>query len=72
MAGGIGEGGLADARLAQQARIHGQILLVDHHPGGQQLAHQLFLADPLDRKLVRMGEVQGDAFDLDRHSYPSL
>ena len=31
------------------------------------MPHQLFLPDPLDRQLVGMGEVQGDAFDLDRH-----
>ena len=69
-AGGIGQGGLADARLAQQPRIHGQVLLVHHHPGGQQLAHQLFLAHPLDSQFVGMGEVQSYAFDLDCH--PSI
>jgi hypothetical protein len=64
---GVGQSGFADSGLAQQARIHGQVLIVYHHPCGQQMPHQLFLPDPLDRQLVGMGEVQGDAFDLNRH-----
>ncbi len=69
LAGGIGERGLADARLAEQARIHRQVLLVDHHPGGQQLPHQFVLPDPVDGQFVGMGQVQSDAFDLDGHLY---
>ena len=67
LAGGVGQRGLADARFAQQPRIHGQVLFVHHHPSGQQLPHQLVLPDPLDGQFVGMGQVQGDAFDLDRH-----
>ena len=66
-AGGVGEGGLADTRLAQQPRIHGQVLLVHHHPRGQQLAHQFVLSHPLHCKLVGVRQVQGYPLDLDRH-----
>jgi ribosomal protein S18 acetylase RimI-like enzyme len=64
---GVGQGGLADAGLAQEPRVHRQVLFVDHHPGRQQLPHQLVLPHPLDGEFVRMGEVQGNAIDLDRH-----
>src|SRR5262249_59822296 len=40
------------------------------HPGGQKLAHQLFLANPLDRQLVRMRQMQRDTFNLDLHKLP--
>ena len=72
LAGGVGEGGLADARFAQQARIHGQVLFVHHHPRGQQLPHELVLPDPLDGDFIGMGQVQGDAFDLDGHRLPFI
>ena len=67
LGGGVGQRGLAHAGLAQQARIHGQILLVHHQPGGQQLAHEFFLAHPADGQFVGMRQVQSDAFDLDSH-----
>jgi hypothetical protein len=70
--GGIGEGGFADTRLAEEARVHGEVLFVDHHPGGQQLPHQFVLPDPLDGKFVRVGQVQGNAFNLDGHGLPLI
>ncbi|SPF55901.1 hypothetical protein SBA4_7550003 [Candidatus Sulfopaludibacter sp. SbA4] len=71
LAGGVGERGLAHAGLAEQAGVHGQILIVHDHPGGQQLPHEFVLSHPLDRQFVRVGKVQGYAFDLDGH-LPSL
>ena len=67
-AGGVGERGFAHAGLAEKARIHGQVLLIHHHPGGQQLPHQLLLPDPLYGEFVRVGEVKRDAFDFHGHA----
>ena len=65
--GRIGQRGFADARLAQQARIHRQILRIDHQPGRQQLAHHFFLPHPGNRQLVGVGQMQRNAFDLNDH-----
>ncbi len=67
LARGVGESGLADAGLAEQARAHRQVLFVNHHPRRQQVAHQLALPHPLGSQFIGMGQVEGDAFDFNRH-----
>ena len=69
--GRISQRGLTDARLAEQARIHRQVLRVDHHPGGEQLPHHLFLPHPADGQLVRVREMQSYAFNLALCSFGS-
>src|SRR5260370_535638 len=56
---GIGQRRFADAGLAKQTRMHGKVLLVEDHPCGKKLAHQLFLADPAHGQVVRVRQVQG-------------
>ena len=55
------------ARLANQARTHRNIRLCYHHPRRQQLAHELFLSHPADRKFIGMREVEDDAVDFNLH-----
>ena len=69
LGGGVGQGGLPDARLAHQARVHRQIPRIDHQPGRQQLPQRFFLPDPAHGQLIRVRQVQRDAFDLHGHSY---
>ena len=68
--GGIGEGGFADAGFAEQARVHRQVAFVDDEPGGKQLAHHLFLADPADGNFVGVGQGGGYAVDINCHRTP--
>ena len=57
----------ADARLADQPRIHRHIVLGHDHPRGQQLPHEFFLPDPADRQFIGMGEVKTYSFNLNCH-----
>ena len=62
---GVGEGRLPDAGLAEQPRRHGYVVLVDGEPSRLKLADHFLLADPSDRNLIGMGEIQSYAFHID-------
>jgi hypothetical protein len=66
LGGGGGEGGLADAWFADEAGRHGVVVVVEDHPGGEELAAQLGAADPLPVEFIGRREAQLDALDHDR------
>jgi hypothetical protein len=63
----ISHGGLTHPGLAEQARVHRNVPLVDYHPGGHQLAHCFFLPHPSHVQLVRVGQMQLKSFNSNLH-----
>ena len=67
---GVGQRRLADAGLADEPRIHGHVGRVDHHPRRLELQEELGTPYPLERQIVRLGELDLDVVDGDglRHA----
>jgi len=57
---------------AASAAHPGEFLRVDHEPGGEELAHDLILADPGYRKLIGMSKMQSYAIDCNDHALLNL
>ena len=65
----VGQRGLSDARFAEQARIHRDVLGIHHQPGSQQLPHYFFLTHPSDCQLIGMRQMKSYPFDLYHHTF---